>query len=145
MFSFYAKKYIVLSFVPYYGIKKNYTVEFHRHFVLMVQKRINDKTKWLLPRLAATSSRSVDIILSPPPLFSRTRGCPKFNITGREPSEETLNFSVGFNTFVRVFPGSYGEFVISILTVVFCVVITTNIFPLENLKAYTSASTCLST
>ena len=75
--------------------------------------------------------------------MSRTRGCPKFNVTGREPSGETLNFSVGFNTFLRVFPGSYGELVIFILTVAFCVVMMTSVFPLE--KAYTSDSTCLST
>lgn len=63
--------------------------------------------------------------------ISRTRGCPEFNVTGKEPSEEIVNFSVGFNTFFKVSPGSYGELLIVILTVVTCVVTITSIFPFE--------------
>ena len=63
-------------------------------------------------------------------LFS-TRGFPEFKVTNREPSEETLNVSEGFNTFLRVFPGSYGELSMVRLVVLSSAVTTTITWPFE--------------
>jgi len=64
-------------------------------------------------------------------LCSRTRGSPEFKITGRELSEDTVNFSSKFNTFLSVVPGLYGECSIVRLRVFSFAVITTIIWPLE--------------
>ena len=52
-------------------------------------------------------------------------------MTGREPSAETLNVSVVFNTFLRIFPGWYGESLIVISTDVSRFVVAISILPLE--------------